>query len=189
MPIACPAEAISRTSTGIRSTCSPMRKKVATTPASRSSSSTAADPSRCGPSSKVSAIPLCSGSVLGTPISPATGGKTGAAAGAHQAASPARASGSARIAGGEHERCRGLQVVEAGGLRAAACDGALERVSELGPRLRDLGKPEAQERLVVLPDVAAPPAVGHDRTAAEQRLEDGEAAGRVHEHVGGGKPV
>ena len=74
-------------------------------------------------------------------------------------------------------------------LRPAACDGALDRGSQLRPRLRDLGKPEAQERLVVLPDVTAPPAVRHDRTPAEQRLEDREAAGRVHEDVGGGEPV
>ena len=45
------------------------------------------------------------------------------------------------------------------------------------------------ERLVVRADVAAPPAVGDRRAAADRRLEDRQPAGRVHQHVGGGKPV
>ena len=74
---------------GSRSTCSPTRKNVAVAPARSSSPSTAGVPSRCGPSSKVSAIPRGSRRRVGTPISPATRGTTGAAAGAHQAASAA----------------------------------------------------------------------------------------------------
>ena len=75
------------------------------------------------------------------------------------------------------------------GRAAAGCEGALERAPELAARRRDLGEAEAAKRLVVAADVPASPAVRDRRAAAHQRLEHRQAAGRVHERVGGGEPV
>ncbi len=73
--------------------------------------------------------------------------------------------------------------------RAATCNAA--RSAEFSSALPrdDLGDAVAAERRVVDADVAAAPAVGDRRAAADVRLEHGEAAGRVHERVRRREPL
>ena len=93
-----PAAAISAASVGARSTCSPVRKKVAGAPKRSSTSSTAGVPCGWGPSSKVRATPSPS-SRRGMPSTRETAGMRGASPGRLQAAAAPAASKLARMRG------------------------------------------------------------------------------------------
>ena len=159
-----------------------------------SASRTAGVPCGCGPSSKVSATPCGRPRRQGMPSRSATRGASGSGAGQdHAAAAPAQPAATApatfsravlrTVASGEHEGGGRREVREARIRPPRALERALERAPELAARRHDLGEPEAAQRRVVATDVPASPPERDGRAAAHERLEHGQPAGRVNEHV------
>ena len=170
---------------GWRSTCSPTRKNVARRRRrARAARERPGVPSRVGPVVEGERDARPARGDGGIPNAAATGGTTGAAAGAHQAAAPSAAARSPRACTPvsrtrpRPERTRRRRAARrsrtwttsAGAQRAAQRRRQLGVASRRPGRARSGGTPR-----LLSTDVTAPPAVRDRRAAAHQRLEHREA--------------